>query len=167
MAIVYQALFPEEAQFLSSAFPPFDKATGTNFPVARLLYDGTTAERAYWKLTPFAYGSGNITCDVVWYAATATSGAVVWETAVAAITPNTDTQDVETKSFATANTVADTHLGTTGKRLHLATVTISNLDSVAVGDEVWLRVSRLPADAGDTMSGDAALTSVRLSYSDT
>jgi hypothetical protein len=166
MATIKHYLQPEEAQFLGTAFPAYDKINGTNFPVARLLYDATTAETAFWKLEAVNYGSGNITCDVIWYAVNATTGVVRWEVALAAITPETDSQDVETKAFATAQSVDDTHLGTTSKRLHRATITISNLDSVAAGDECWLLVRRVANNAADTMANDAALTSVRLAYSD-
>jgi hypothetical protein len=135
--------------------------------VTGLAYDTSTVERAYFHTNMPDYGSGNVTATVHWYADTASSGGVTWETALAAITPNTDTQDVETKSFAAVNTANDTHLGTTGQRLHSIDVTISNLDSLAAGDVVWLRLSRLTTDAGDTMTGDAILTSVVLAYSDT
>lgn len=166
MATVYRELAPEEAQFLATAFPQFVKNNGTAFPVTSLAYDATTSEAAYWKLAAFNYGSGNITCDVLWYADTASTGAVVWQAAVAAITPNTDSQDVETKALATAQQATDTHLGTVGQRLHSVTVTVTNLDSVAAGDVVWLKLARLPADAGDTMTGDALVLAVWLSYSD-
>lgn len=167
MATVRRDLHPMGASFLATAFPQLTKTNGTNFPVMGLAYDAAATETAYWDFPMFAYGSGNITCDLAWYADTASSGVVRWEVQLAAITPETDTQDVETKAFATAQTVDDTHLGTTGQRLHLATVAISNLDSVAAGDEVWLKVSRLGAHANDTMTGDVILKSVRLSYSDT
>jgi hypothetical protein len=166
MATVYQLLLPEEAQFLGSSFAQFNKVNGTNVPVASLAYDAAATEYGFWKWAPFQYGSGNITCDLFWYADTATSGVVRWEVALAAITPDVDTQDVETKALATALTVDDTHLGTVGQRLHRASVAISNLDSVAAGDECWLRVGRIGGNAADTMAGDALLSSVRLSYSD-
>jgi hypothetical protein len=167
MATVRQVLAPEAASYLASAFPQFVKNNGTNFPVTGLAFDAAATETAYWRWTALGYGSGNITCDIEWYADTASSGVVRWEAAIAAITPDTDTQDVETKAFATALTVDDTHLGTTGQRVHQATITISNLDSIAAQDEVWLKFSRLGAHANDTMTGDAILVSLRLSYSDT
>ena len=167
MATVRLNLVPEEAQFLASAFPAYDKVNGTNFPVTRLLYDQNTDEKAYWKFEAVNYGSGNITCDLIWYAVNATTGAVSWEVALAAITPESDSQDAESKAFATALTVDDSHLGTTSKRLHKATITISNLDSIAAGDEVWVRVARLGSHANDSLANDVALTEVRLSYSDT
>lgn len=166
MGTVRVALDPGAARFGGSSFPGLSLVQGTNFPVFSLAYDGSSTERAFWKVPLLGYGSGNITCTVEWYADTATSGGVTWETALAAITPNTDSQDVETKAFATANTATDTHLGTTGQRVHTVDVTISNLDSVTAGDVVWLRVSRLPADAGDTMTGDAMLLGLTLAYSD-
>lgn len=167
MATVRQTFSPKGADFLATAFPQFVKTNGTNFPVTGLAYDAAATETAYWVWTALGYGSGNITCDMLWYADTASSGVVRWEAAIAAITPDTDTQDVETKAFAAVQTVDDTHLGTTGQRVHIASVAISNLDSIAAQDEVWLKLSRLGAHANDTMTGDAILLAVRLSYSDT
>lgn len=167
MADVRVDLEPEQAAFLASAFPQFDKANGTNFPVTGLRYDATTAESAFWKVDPFTYASGNPTLDLIWYAENATSGDVVWDAQIAAITPNTDSQDVTTKALTTANTVTDSHLGTTGKRVHLATITITNLDSVAAGDIVWVKITRDTGDAADTMANDAWLLQARLTYSDT
>lgn len=167
MATVRQELVPEEASFLSTTFPQTVKTNGTNFPVAGLAFDAAATETAYWHLSAFNYGSGNITAEILWYADTASSGVVRWDSAIAAITPDTDTQDVETKAFAASQSVDDTHLGTTGQRVHAASITISNLDAVAANDIMWIRVSRLGGHANDTMTGDAILIALRLYYSDT
>lgn len=169
MATVFPHQFkPESAQYLTTNFPQFVRA-GTNFPVSGLSYDATTQQSAYWKFRPISYGSGNWSIIIDWYALTATTGAIVWEAQLAAITPDTDTQDVETKALATLNFVSDTHLGTTAKRLHRCTITLSNLDSFAFGDDVWLKIAR-DADgtnATDDMAGFGVLTLVTISYSDT
>lgn len=170
MGTVEQYFAPEEASFLPAAgYPQFVKNNGNTFAVTGLAYDGagTSVEEAAWKFNPSRYGSGNLTVDVIWYADSGTTGAVIWGASIAAITPNVDTQDVETKSFAASGSVTVSHLGTTAQRLHKATITISGLDSIAAGDEVWLRLFRTPGGAGDTMAVDAIVTSVRLSYSDT
>lgn len=168
MATVRQSLSLDGAKTQATAIPQLLGTQGTNFPLTpAYAFDGSSTERLFLKFSPMAYGSGNITVTLQWYADTATSGAVVWETALAALTPNADTTDVETKAFATANTATDTHLGTTAQRPHSVDVTVSNLDGIAAGDWAWLRISRLPGDAGDTMTGDAILTGVDLSYSDT
>lgn len=169
MATVFQYFQPEEAQFLSANFPQYLKNLGTNFPVSGLAFDGgSTDEDCFYKFVATNYGSGNLTLTVYWYADTATSGNVVWGARLAAITANTDSQDIETKSFATAQTAQDAHLGTTGQRLHSIDITISNLDSIASGDVCWLHVYRDASDTvNDTMTGDAIITALRLSYSDT
>lgn len=159
-------LQPGEADFAASAFPALVKNNGTNFPVFGLAFDASSAENAYWKFEPTGYASGNLTCEVIWYADTSTTSThgVTWQAAIAAITPSSDTQNVETKAFATATT-GTTDLGSTdAQKLIRTTVTISNLDSIAAGDEVWLRLTRLVSDGSDDLTGDAIVTSVRLSW---
>lgn len=167
VATVRQWLAPEGAQFLATAFPQFTKINGTAFPVSALAYDATTAETAHWRFAALNYGSGNLTLTVYWYADTASSNGVVFEAAIAAITANTDTQDTETKAYATATNATDTHLGTTGQRLHNFDIVISNLDSIAANDWVSLKLGRLPANASDTMTGDCLIVGCMLAYSDT
>lgn len=166
MATVTLELEPAAAQFLSSAFPALVK-NGSNFPVAGLAFDAASDEAAFWTLIATSYGSGNLTVRVFWYADTATSGDVIFEAQLAAVTVNTDTQDIETKSLATVNNATDTHLGTTGQRLHSVDITVSNLDSLAAGDFVALRLARDANNASDTMAGDAIVTKVIVTYSDT
>ena len=169
MAIVKHTLLPEEAQFLATAFPAFSKVNGTNFPVSGLAFDAAADEAAFWKFKAQNYGSGNLTLNILWYADNATSGNVVWEAQISAITPNTDSQDIETDALATLNYVQDAHLGTTGQRVHLCTITISNLDSLADDDLVTLRIAR-DADSTSTtddMANDAILLLAELTYSGT
>lgn len=167
MATIRTDLDPDQAQFLATVFPQYDKVNGTSFPVTGLRFDASLDEAAFWRLDAFAYGSGNLTCTVIWTADTQSSNATVWEAAIAAITAGTDSQDVTTKAFATAQTVTSSHLGTTVKRLMTASITISNLDSIAADDIVWLRIKRLGSNGSDSMTGDAWLLQARLSYSDT
>lgn len=167
MATVYQFLGPDAAQFASSAFPALVKNNGTNFPVLGLAHDAASIENAYWLIRAQNYGSGNLTLELDWYADTASTGVVRWGCQIAAVTSDSDTQDVETKAFATAQTVDDTHLGTTGQRAHRATIAVSNLDSLANGDLVWVKIYREANHANDTMTGDAILLLATLSYSDT
>jgi hypothetical protein len=166
---VYHIFDALAAVLPGSAYPQIDVIGGSNFPVASLRYDDTNDEAAYFFFRAITYGSGNISVDIYWYADTATSGTVVWECQLACITPDTDSQDIETKAFATLNYVQDTHLGTTAQRLHQCTVSISNKDSIATGDWVCLRVARdgNGTNATDSMAGDAQLVQVTVSYSDT
>lgn len=167
MTTVLREIGIETAQFKTTAFPELRRTQGTNFPVLGLFHDATTQEESYYQLLMQKYGSGNLTLKLDWEADTATSGTARWGCAIAAITPTTDTQDIETKAFATAQEADSAHLGTTGQRLHQVSITITNLDAVADGDWIILKIYRAAAHANDTMTGDAALVGIELSYSDT
>ncbi|MEO3860862.1 hypothetical protein [Acrocarpospora sp. B8E8] len=165
MAIIEQYFLPEEAQFLASPFPAYENALGTNFPVPRLKFSASADLAAFFYFNAHAYGSGDITCDLYWYALNATSNSVRWGVSLAVITPETDSQDIETKVFATEHAWDDAHLGTTSKRVMKATQAISNLDSVAAGDACVLRVRRIGSHGNDNLANEAGLIGVRLSYS--
>jgi len=167
MATVTQQLDPTAATFLTSAFPQMVR-NGTNFPVSALAYDAATDEAAFWVVRAVSYGvsNPNVTITIDWYADTATSGVVVWEIQLAAITPDTDSGDVEAKALATLQTVSDTHLGTTGQRLHRCSVAMTNLDSLSADDDLWIRVARDANNAADTLTGDAHLVLATVAYPD-
>lgn len=169
MATVVQEFGPRAAILPASNFAQFKSVAGTNFPVESLAFDGgSTDESAYFIFRAARYGSGNVTVRVRWYADTASSGNVVFGAALAAITPNTDTTDIETKAFGTAATTQDAHLGTTNQRLHELTITITSLDSVAADDWCALWLYRDASDTtNDTLTGDALVVEVDIEYSDT
>lgn len=166
MATIYQEFGPYDGVPPASNPATLEAVAGTNFVVPSLAFDAGTDEAVLFFFRAVNYGSGNITIDIDWYAGTASSGDVIWGAQIAAITPDTDTQDIETDAFATANTVTDSHLGTTAQRLHRASITLSNLDSIAVGDWCCLKIYRDADNASDTMTGDALLTKLTISYSD-
>jgi len=167
MATLKQAFGPKDALLPASAYATYRITAGTNYPVEALAFDASTEWACYFQILGHSYGSGNVTVRIQWYADTASSGGVTFGCSLAAITPNTDTQDVETKAFATEVTGSDSHLGTTGQRLHEMTVTVSNLDSLALGDAVWLKIARKVADGSDTMTGACLVTAISVEYSDT
>jgi hypothetical protein len=167
MQTIYDLLYPADAEFAASSFPQYVKANGTSFPVSGLAYDAASQENAYWKFTPLLYGGvSTLVLYLIWYADTASSGVVRWDAAIAAITPDVDTQDVEAKALATSTSLDDTHLGTTGQRLHLAVLTLTNLDSMAAKDACFIRISRLGNHANDTLAGDVILERAYLAYQD-
>lgn len=166
MGTVRIALNIDQAQPVPSETFPEYKIAGSSISIASYSFDAGATESIQFTI-PYVptYGSGNITCSLLWYADTASSGNVVWGASIACLTPETDTQNIETDAWATENTVTDSHLGTTGQRLHTAVVTISNLDSITTGDYLSVRVRRLGGNGSDTMTGDAQLTGVILDYS--
>lgn len=163
MATVVHVFGPRDALYPASNYAQFKSVAGTNFPVESLAFDASTSETVYFLFRAVSYGSGNLTIRIRWYADTASSGDVIFLAALACITANTDTQDIETKAFGSTNSATDSHLGTTGQRLHEVTITLSNTDSIAADDWCVLSLAR---DISDTMSGDALVVEVGVEYAD-
>lgn len=169
MATVYISLHPlggESVGSTSATLTTINLTSGSE-PIPVLAFDAATDESIRWLVDLRNYGSGNLTLTLRWSAASATSGDVIWTAAVLAYTPDTDSGALSGEAYATANTVTDTHLGTNAQRVMTCDITISNLDSLANNDLVWLKVSRDADNGSDTMTGDAYLVSATLSYSDT
>jgi hypothetical protein len=164
---IRETLYPEGARFKDTLFPAFYREAGAagGPPALCLGFDDATSEEAHWPISGKDYGgSASILVTIYWYAANATSGVVRWGVRLAAYTPETDTASVEAKTYATADEQNDTHLGTTSKRMHETTHTLSSteLDSIVAGDVAWLGIYREGGDAGDTMSNDALLERVEV-----
>jgi len=147
---------------------PFDnEAPGTNWAALAtrnqrplLLFDTGTQEAAIFSgVLPFSYGGGGVTVYAYFSASSATSGTIGWDVAF----ERTDTSglDIDSDSFATAQTItAATVPGTSGQVLR-SSVNISNgadMDSLAAGELFRLRIRRDVAN--DTATGDAELLCV-------
>lgn len=125
---------------------------------AYISFDDTTVEnaRSPQAMMPAAYtGSGTLKADIFYAMASATSGKVDFEVSVEALTAADAVDTDSAESFDTANAADETVPGTAGY-LGKLTVTLTNKDSVAAGDQVRLKLER-DADDGtnDTASGDA------------
>ncbi len=167
MATVKHRFGPRDASFPASNFAQYKAVSGSSYPVESLAFNDTTEESCYFQFPAVNYGSGNITVRLRWYADTASTNGVVFGASIAAITPNSDSQDIETDGLATENTGSDTHIGTTGQRLHDMTITVSNLDSIAADDWCVLKLARKVANGSDTMTGDCCVVEIGIEYSDT
>lgn len=168
MGTVKHRFGPRDAEFPASNYAQFRAVAGSNFGVESLGFDTTTEESCYFKFPAVGYGSGNLTITVRWYSNDGeTTGGVTFGASLCAITPNQDTQDIETDTFATEVTASDTHLGTTGQRLHEMTISLTNLDSLGAEDWCVLKLARKPSDGSDTMAGDCNVVEVGIDYSDT
>jgi hypothetical protein len=127
-----------------------------------LDYDDTTDEHAIFRgVLPRHYSGGGITVYLIWRATSATSGSVRWATSF-----ERGNTDIDTDSFAGGQNTGGTVNGTSGIS---TTTSISHtdgasIDSLAVGEEFYLKVSR-DADGTsgtDDATGDAELYTVEL-----
>lgn len=162
MGVRTHQLLPEGAQYLTGTpAPRIAKVNANSFPITTLLFQKDAGQYAYYKLPVIGYTTGNITFQVVWFSAGAsTVDAVTWGVSVSAVTPNLDNVDVTTKAFAAEATASTTHLGSTAKRVHSTTITIDNLDQMRATDQLWLRLGR----KNDSYVDDIHVVQIVLSY---
>lgn len=124
-----------------------------------LAFDASTDETCYTPAfrMPTAYtGTGTLKLAIGYYMASATANDVIWACQVEAVT-DADATDLDSaSSFDTANTATVTVPATQGY-LDVATITLTNKDSVAAGDMVRLAIYRDADAGGDTATGDACL----------
>lgn len=128
-----------------------------------MAFDASTVEAMYSVAfqMPAAYtGSGTLKADILYAAASATSGKFDFEVSVEALTAADAVDTDAASSFDSVNAVNGTVPGTAGYMEKL-TVTLTNKDSVAAGDMVRIKLERDADDAtDDTATGDARVYAV-------
>jgi hypothetical protein len=128
-----------------------------------LAYDGTTQETSFWEdYMPLDYHGGNLIVDVYWMAASATTGGAVFDATFERLASGG--QDEDSDGFATAQQCASVTTnaasGVLAKSTVTCTVGAAGTSSIAAGDPFRLRLRRVPADAGDTITTDVQVTRV-------
>jgi hypothetical protein len=156
-------LLPEAATPMSSNFPQLQKINTANTPRFVLSFDAATAETAVWSFNAPQGLSGTWVAVVTFCMASATSGKVDFTVAVEAITSGDSLNTLTTDSFDTENAItAPTVPGTAGYPLQFS-CTLTNMDSIAAGDLVRLKLKRDATDGtNDTATGDCHVLSVEL-----
>lgn len=141
--------------------PAMYYGAGTNIPPTGYLFSQASAHSGYIQLTPDLYGGGNITLVLDFMSPTGvTTGTAAVSAQLAAMSPG-DAQSVLTKALATSQSGSGV-INSTASGLSTLSITITNLDSVAAGDEVWIKITRTDT----SVTGDIAILGGYISYSD-
>lgn len=149
---------PHSAEFPSSNFPQITQINQR--PV--LAFDAATDETAYWTDVAPQGLTGTITVLIYYAMASATSGNIIWQAQLEAVTDGDATDLDSTTSFGTANSSATTAVPGTAGYIDVVSITMTNADSLAAGDYYRLSVNRDANNASDTASGDCYLLAVEL-----
>ena len=128
--------------------------------------DATNESIDFVAVLPRAYAGSDLEVVVTWAATSATSGNVVWQ-AEFERHPIGDathgTHDLDADDFGTAATSTAAAPSNSGELVRTAIgLTASAIDAAEAGETFRLRVSRLAANASDTMNGDGELVAVEL-----
>ena len=126
-------------------------------------FDAATREQLMWSFRmPADYASAPV-LRVQYKMASATSGNVIVEARLAAVTDG-DATDLDAKAFAAANTSSATAVPGTAGHLDEITLALANADSVAAGDFVIVYLARDAANGSDTATGDMEIVAAALLY---
>lgn len=130
-----------------------------------LAFDDTDEEAALTPPVemPSQYTGSGLTAVVHFFMASDNTNDVALDVFVEAITPNTDTLDLEAASgWGSANSGTKSLSGTTAGDLLTLEITLTNADSVAAGDLVRFGVRRDCDSADDDASGDLYLVAIEI-----
>jgi hypothetical protein len=125
---------------------------GSDVLAAAAAFDDTTSESVQGSFQLPTGWTGTVDCELMWRAAAITGG-VTWKLQVVAV----DAGGLVNATLGTAEVqAAEAPAGTT---LQLVRTTFDDIDTSGWGEGkvVFFKLYRDPADAGDTMTGDAQL----------
>lgn len=155
-----RAIFtPLSAEFPTSAFPALS-VDGQNRPY--LAFDAANDETCYWSFIAPQGLTGTVTVVITYRMASATSGNIIWQAALEAITDGDATDTDAASSIGTQNSSATTAVPGTAGYIDQVSITMTNADSIAAGDYCRLAINRDANNASDTAAGDAQILLVEL-----
>lgn len=151
----------------ATLYATLDTVTGASTPaesVPVLDFDDTTAEYAdFYCMMPRNYGGGGLTLTFAWSAAAAANTAVL-RAAFRRVQDDAEDLDTTAQTYDFNTTGALTPASAVGEVAYdsLTFTDGADMDSVSVGEYFILRVGRAPADANDTLVGDASLHAIEI-----
>jgi hypothetical protein len=151
-------LLPESARFKSTVFPQLEQAADAAGARKYLAFNDSADQAALWAFTAPVGMTGTLTAVIHYAMASATSGAVILEATIEAISDN---ETMNTEGMGTVNTSGAITVPGTAGLLDIQSITLTNTDSIAVGDFVHFRIRRMAGTNGsDTAAGNLLLYAV-------
>lgn len=153
-------LVPQDNEPPSSNYATLDTRNGHLV----LDFDASTDEAACFRgILPSHYAGGGITIKIHYAMTSATSGNVIWQTAIERVSDSQ--QDIDSDGFATANSSGAVAVPGTSGHVDICSVAHASgaeMDSLAVGEGFRLKVNRDADNGSDTATGDAELWAIEL-----
>jgi hypothetical protein len=127
-----------------------------------LAFDAATDESCYWSAVAPQGLTGAVTVVVTYAMASATSGDVILQAAIEAISGGDATDTDAATSFDTANSSSATTVPGTAGYIDQISITMTNADSLAAADYFRLSLNRDADNGSDTATGDLYVLAVEL-----
>lgn len=129
----------------------------------RLRFDGTTEQWCAFKTTvPADFSAGTAPVAKVAYVMdSAIAGGIAADVRIAAMSDGD--ASIGAKAFGAAN-IATTSVPRAVGTLDIVSVTLTNRDSMAAGDVLWVYLGRATGNAGDTAAGFMDVSALSIEY---
>lgn len=155
------AWFSKDGEPPSSNYATID--TRNQIPVLD-FNDSTDESIEFSGIMPRSYSGNGVTLILGWMATdtTVTPHNCIWQAAFKSVTSDTD--DLDSKAFAAANSVTDAEASASGEVVY-AEITFTDgadMDSVAAGEYFRLKVNRDADNGSDNLTDDSELVSVEM-----
>ncbi len=153
---------PEQGACKTSTFPAPSRSSDASGARRTLLFDAGADEAAYFDFKAPQGLTTPLKMVATISMVSATSGNVIVDGTLEAVTPGDSTDLDAGESLDTANASgAEAAPGTAGYTKDI-TVTLTNNDGIAAGDLCRLRFRRVGSNGADTATGDMVLHSLEL-----
>ena len=151
-------LMPLAAEFPASSFPELRLINRRPC----LAFDASSNETVYWTLVAPEDLTTPLILVMTYIMASATSGNIIMQVAVEAVSDGDATDLDAGTSFDTTNSTSATAVPGTAGYIDQLALTLTNGDSVAPGDYLRISVNRNAASGSDTATGDLYLLAAEL-----
>lgn len=156
------------AKLPGSSAAQFTSISGGATPSERdvlLNFDSASVEYADWKgVLPRHYAGGGLTLTLTWLASSATTGGVVWGAAIRRMNDDAEDFDSTAHSYDFNDSGTCTAPSAVGENSYdnITFTSGADMDSLAAGEVFYLRIRRTVSAGGDTMAGDARLSTIEI-----
>lgn len=155
MARTIAMLTPGMAETKTTTFPQPGRTSDASGARPYLGFDAATDEAAYFTIFIPVGFTAPLTVVSTYAMASATSGNVIVDVAIDAISDGDGSPDTDAaESLDTANTSAATAVPGTAGLIDQLSIACTNGDSAAAGDYARIRIRRVGSSGSDTATGD-------------
>lgn len=146
----------------TTVFPQPSRSSDASGARPILLFDAAADEAQYFDgIIPQSLTSP-FKLVVSWAMVSATSGNVILDATIEAITDGDSTDTDAAESLDSANTTAATAVPGTAGFMKQTSITLTNNDSLTAGDYFRVRFRRVGSNGSDTATGDFVLFGIEL-----
>jgi len=153
---------PTSGESKTTTFPQPGRTSDASGARPYLGFDAATDEASYFTFVAPAVITTPLTAILSFAMASATSGNIICDGTVEAITAADAVDTDAAESLDAVNTSSATAVPATAGYVAQLSITLTNADTIAAGDLCRLRIRRVGSNVSDTATGDLNLLALEL-----